>query len=279
MLNRLDQNVEMKTNMENIIERNNIKVFGEGEQTILFAHGFGCDQNMWQYISPFFSTEYRIVQFDYVGAGKSDIAAYSSVKYKNLHGYKQDILDIIQVLNLENVIFIGHSVSGMIGMLAAIEQPSYFKDFIMIGPSPRYLNDSDGYYGGFEEHEIQELLTMMEMNFTGWASYLAQQVMDQTKSHLLTEELEDSFVSIEPKIAREFAEVTFTSDYRNRLSNMPIPTFIIQCTDDSIVPIEVGQYLQSHLPNSTLTIMEAIGHYPHISQPEETARLIKNYLT
>lgn len=264
--------------MENISIRNNIRIFGEGEQIILFAHGFGHDQNMWKHLTPFFTKNYRIIVFDYVGAGNSDLSAYKQEKYKTLHGYKQDILDIIQTLNLRDIIFIGHSVSGMIGMLAAIEQPAYFKDFIMIGASPRYLNDRDGYAGGFEEEEIRELLTMMEMNFTGWASYLAQQVMDQSEGPALAKELENRFVTTDPEIARDFAEVTFMSDYRSQLPFMKVPTFIIQCSDDSIVPVEIGEYLNAHIPNSTLTIIEAIGHYPHISQPEDTAKLIKNYL-
>lgn len=264
--------------MGTILARNNIRIFGEGEQIILFAHGFGYDQNMWKYIAPFFSKEYRIILFDYVGSGNSDVSAYKSEKYKTLHGYKQDILDIIQALSLEDIIFVGHSVSGMIGMLAAIEQPTYFKDFVMIGPSPRYLNDTDDYYGGFEEEEIQELLTMMEMNFTGWASYLAKQVMDQSTGPSLTNELENHFIATDPEITRQFAEVTFMSDYRSQLPLMKVPSFIIQCSDDNIVPVEVGKYLHNCLPNSTFTIMQANGHYPHISQPKDTAQLIKNYL-
>lgn len=181
-------------------------------------------------------------------------------------------------MNLKNIIFIGHSISSMIGMLAGIKCPDYFEKLIMIGPSPCYLNDKDGYIGGFEENDIKELLTMMEMNFLGWASYMAPLAMDQSKDSKLTQELENSFVSTNPRIAREFAEVTFFSDYRNSLQLSKVPTLIIQCSNDSIVPIEVGEYLNENLENSTLEIMDARGHYPHISNPVETTKIIKDYI-
>ncbi|MFF3099746.1 alpha/beta fold hydrolase [Viridibacillus arvi] len=264
--------------MNDLMTRNNVKVMGQGGQTIIFAHGFGCDQSMWQYIAPKFAENYRVVLFDYIGSGNSDITAYQSEKYSTLQGYKQDVLDIIEEMDLQNILFIGHSVSSMIGMLAAIERPDYFEKLIMIGPSPCYLNDTDGYIGGFEQKDIKELLTMMEMNFAGWASYMAPFAMDQTKDPKLTYDLENSFVSTNPRVAREFAEVTFYSDYRESLPLLKVPTLIIQCSNDSIVPIEVGQYLNRCIENSILQIIEAKGHYPHISQPVETTNIIVDYL-
>jgi len=264
--------------MNDVMTRNNVKIMGQGEQTIIFAHGFGCDQSMWQYIAPKFAENYRVVLFDYIGSGNSDITAYQSEKYSTLQGYKQDVLDIIEEMDLQNILFIGHSISSMIGMLAAIERPDYFDKLIMIGPSPCYLNDTDGYNGGFEQNDIKELLTMMEMNFAGWASYMAPLAMDQTKDPKLTHDLENSFVSTNPRVAREFAEVTFYSDYRESVPFLKVPTLIIQCSNDSIVPIEVGQYLNKSIENSTLQIIEARGHYPHISQPIETTKIIVDYL-
>lgn len=264
--------------MVDVLKRNHVRVIGQGEQTIMFAHGFGCDQEMWQYIAPTFAEKYRVILFDYVGSGNSDHTAYQSEKYKTLEGYKQDVLDVIEAMDLESVLFIGHSISSMIGMLAAIERPEYFEKLVMIGPSPCYLNDSDGYKGGFDESDIKELLTMMEMNFAGWASYMAPFAMDQSKDLKLTQDLENSFVSTNPRIAREFAEVTFFSDYRESVPLLKTPTLIIQCSDDSIVPIEVGNYLHSYLPNSTLQVINANGHYPHISQPVETTKMITDYL-
>ncbi|UQW97420.1 alpha/beta hydrolase [Rummeliibacillus sp. G93] len=264
--------------MHNVMNRNNVKVIGQGEQTIILAHGFGCDQSMWQYVTPNLADRYRIVLFDYVGSGNSDITAYKSEKYSTLHGYKRDVLDIIEEMNLQHVLFIGHSISSMIGMLAAIERPDYFDKLIMIAPSPCYLNDSDGYIGGFERSDINEILAMMEMNFAGWASYMAPLAMDQSNDSELTKELESSFVSTNSRVAREFAEVTFYSDYRSSLDLLDVPTLIIQCSEDSIVPKEVGEYLNQHLQNSTLKIIDARGHYPHISQPLETTKMIMEYL-
>jgi sigma-B regulation protein RsbQ len=263
--------------MNDIMARNNVKVIGEGDRTIIFAHGFGCDQSMWQYITPSFEKRFRIILFDYVGSGNSDLSAYTTEKYSQFSGYVQDVLDIIETLNLNNVIFVGHSVSSMIGMLASIERPDYFDKLIMVGPSPRYLNDGD-YVGGFEKSDITELLDMMEMNFTGWASFMAPLAMNHPDHPDLTQQLERSFISTNPVVAREFAEVTFLSDHREALLKSTVPTLIMQCSDDSIVPIVVGEYLHSHLKDSTFRLMEAKGHYPHISHPEETISLINEYL-
>lgn len=264
--------------MNAIVDRNNVKVIGQGEKTIVFAHGFGCDQSMWRYITPAFQEKYQLVLFDYVGSGNSDLSAYQSEKYKSLQGYVQDVLDVVESMGLKDIIFIGHSISSMIGMLASIERPDYFDKLIMIGPSSCYLNDTNGYHGGFEQSDIKELLDMMEMNFAGWASYLAPIAMNQPENPTLSKDLERSFISGNPTIAREFAEVTFLSDHRGDLAKVTVPTLIMQCSEDSIVPIEAGEYLHSHLKNSTFLLMEAKGHYPHISHPEETIRCIQEYL-
>ncbi|EFI69262.1 alpha/beta hydrolase [Lysinibacillus sp. HST-98] len=263
--------------MENIVVRNNVTILGQGDQPLIFAHGFGCDQNMWRFITPAFMDKYKIILFDYVGSGNSDINAYSSEKYQSLQGYVQDLLDIIETLSLQNSIFVGHSISAMIGLLASIQHPDYFKKLIMIGPSPCYLND-DGYRGGFERSDIAELLDMMEMNFTGWASYMAPIAMSNPEQPALTQELKKTFIAADPIIAKEFAEVTFLSDHRCELSKVSVPSLIIQCSEDSIVPIGVGDYLHQHLKNSTLQLMEAKGHYPHISHPNETIQCIADFL-
>ncbi|KZE77784.1 sigma factor sigB regulation protein rsbQ [Paenibacillus jamilae] len=261
-----------------ILRRNNVKVLGTGSQTIVFAHGFGCDQDMWRYIVPSFIDNYQIVLFDYVGSGDSQIKYYDSKKYSDLQGYAQDVLDIMEALDLRNTIFVGHSVSSMIGMLASIRSPKYFERIVMLGPSPCYVNDLPSYYGGFDKSDIDELLDMMQMNFIGWASYMAPIAMQNPERQDLTEELEKTFCSRDPHIARQFAEVTFFSDCRFDLQHASIPTLILQCSDDSIAPIEVGDYLHAHLRNSRLQQMRAKGHYPHLSQPGETSNLIKEYL-
>ena len=263
--------------MVQIQTRNNVNIIGEGQQVVILAHGFGCDQQMWQYMTPQFLRDYRLVLFDYVGSGHSDIHEYKSEKYKNLSGYAQDVIDIIHSCELQNVIFIGHSISSMIGMLAAIEEPEAFSKIIMIGPSPCYLNDGD-YVGGFEKTDIDELLTTMEMNFTGWASYMAPLAADVENGSVVTKKVEQSFVSNNPQVAREFAEVTFFSDYRTVVHELTVPTLIIQCSNDSIVPVEVGYYLDQQIPHSELVILDVRGHYPHVSHPIETAEIIKQFL-
>ncbi|ALC87205.1 sigma factor sigB regulation protein rsbQ [Bacillus sp. FJAT-22090] len=263
--------------MANVIVRNNVKVLGDGEKTILFGHGFGCSQSMWRLMVPFFESKYRIVLFDYVGSGKSDLTAYDPEKYNTLNGYAQDLIEIIEELDLNKVIFVGHSVSSMIGMLASIKRPDYFENIIMIGPSPRYLNDG-AYVGGFESSDVTELLDLMEMNFEGWASFMSLLAMQNPEKPMLAQELEKSFTSVDEEITRQFAKVTFLSDHREDLAQSTVPTLIIQCSHDSIVPIEVGEFLHHHLKNSTFRLMKAKGHYPHLSHSEETARLINEYL-
>jgi len=261
----------------NILERNNVKIIGNGEQTIVFAHGLGCDQQMWDHLAKALEAQYRLALFDHVGSGRSLLAAYDSNKYSTLQGYASDLIEVIEAVQCKQVIYVGHSVSSMIGLLAAIEKPKLFEKIVMIGPSPCYLNDGD-YQGGFEESDILELLDMMEMNFTGWASYMAPLVIDYSEQPNLKAELEEVFASANPRVAREFAEVTFFSDYRHKLHELKTSTLILQCSDDSIVPIEVGRYLHNQLPNSELVIMGAKGHYPHMSQPKETLQVIEAFL-
>ena len=260
-----------------VAARNNVRVFGKGKQPILFAHGFGCDQHMWRFITPAFEKDFKIVLFDYVGAGKSDVSAYNPERYSSLEGYAKDILEICEELALEDVILVGHSVSSMIGLLATLEAPRYFNRLIMIGPSPSYLNDGD-YSGGFERSDIEGLLDTMEKNYIGWANFLAPNIMGNKDRPHLGEELTESFCSTDPIIARRFAEATFFSDNRKDLKKNRVPVLILQCSEDIIAPMEVGEYLASHMPQSTLRVMKATGHCPHMSEPEETISLMKEYL-
>ena len=275
--NRFNPGVPQMT--QKILRRNNIKLFGQGTQTMMFAHGFGCDQNMWRFVTPAFEKNYKIILFDYVGCGKSDISAYSSKRYSDLNGYVQDVLDICEELALTDVIFVGHSVSSMIGLLSSIQAPNYFERLIFVGPSPCYINDLPNYYGGFERKDIEDLLDIMEKNYIGWASFMAPMVMQNQEHPELSEELEASFCSTDPVVASRFAEVTFYSDNRSDLPNGSVPSLILQCTDDMVAPTEVGHYLHRHLPKSTLRLMKATGHCPHLSHPQETIDMIKEYLS
>ena len=261
-----------------VLKRNNVKVSGRGVRPMLFAHGFGCDQNMWRFVTPAFEDDYRIVLFDYVGSGKSDLRAYNPGKYSSLDGYVQDVLDVCEALRLSDVIFVGHSVSSVIGLLASIREPRLFARLILVGPSPCYIDDPPYYRGGFGRADIEGLLDLMERNYIGWANFLAPTVMKNPERPDLARELEESFCSTDPRIARRFAEATFLSDNRADLAEVRVPSLIMQCSEDAIAPAEVGDYLSRHLPGSTLRVLGATGHCPHMSHPEETVRVIKEYL-
>ena len=263
----------------NVLKRNNVKVAGGGTQPMLFAHGFGCDQNMWRFVAPAFADDYKLVLFDYVGSGKSDLSAYDPMRYATLDGYAQDVLDVCHALDLRDVVFVGHSVSAMIGVLAARREPERFANLIMIGPSPRYLNDPPKYAGGFERSDIEGLLDTMDKNYIGWANYLGPAIMANAERPELGQELTESFCSTDPVIARRFAETTFFADNRDDLADLRIPALILQCSDDIIAPREVGEYVHRELAGSTLRLMQATGHCPHMSAPEETIALMREYLS
>lgn len=260
-----------------IRQRNNVNIFGKGTTPMIFAHGFGCAQQMWRYIWPSFENDYKIVLFDYVGSGLSDVRAYNTERYANLNGYAEDILDICREFELRDAVFVGHSVSCMIGLLASIKEPGFFQSLVMIGPSPCYINTQD-YIGGFERNDIDELLSTMESNYIGWANYLAPAIMKNAEQPELGQELAESFCSTDPVIAHQFAVATFLSDNRRDLLKARHPILLLQCSDDLIAPYEVGYYLHDHLDKSTLKIMQATGHCPHMSAPEETIRLMKEFL-
>jgi sigma-B regulation protein RsbQ len=261
-----------------VLTRNNVIELGRGTQPMLFAHGFGCDQHMWRYVTPAFENDYRIILFDYVGSGKSDWDAYDADRYSTLDGYARDVLDICEKLDLHDVIFVGHSVSSMIGVLAANAQPERFAKLILIGPSPRYINDAPDYVGGFERSDIEGLLETMDKNYIGWANFLAPAIMKNPDRPELGAELTESFCSTDPVIAAQFARATFFSDNRSDLAQVRTPSLILQCSDDIIAPLDVGDFLNRELSGSTLRVMKATGHCPHMSAPEETVSLIKEYL-
>jgi sigma-B regulation protein RsbQ len=260
-----------------VLTRNNVRVSGRGTRSMLFAHGFGCDQTMWRFVTPAFEQEYRIVLFDYVGSGRSDLGAYDAERYATLDGYAADVLDVIHALDLHDVIFVGHSVSGMVGVLAANREPERFERLVLVGPSPRYVNDPP-YVGGFERADLEGLLETMEKNYIGWANFLAPAIMQNADRPELGRELEASFCSTDPVIARRFAEATFFSDNRADVRDVRVPSLIMQCSDDIIAPAAVGEFLHREMPGSTLRQLRATGHCPHMSHPEETIAAIRDYL-
>lgn len=244
---------------------------------MMFAHGFGCDQNMWRFIWPEFADSHRIVLFDHIGMGGSDPRAYEPQRYASLRGYVDDVLTICHALHLRDVIFVGHSVSAMIGALAAAEEPARFAALILIGPSPRYIDD-EGYRGGFSREDIDGLLDSLASNYLGWSSQMAPVIMGNSDRPELGQELTASFCQADPEIARRFAQVTFLSDNRDDLARVPVPSLVLQCADDVIAPREVGEYVHAHLPDSRLVFLEATGHCPNLSAPEETIQEIRAFL-
>jgi sigma-B regulation protein RsbQ len=260
-----------------VIKRNNVIIYGEGTQVMMMAHGYGCDQNMWRFITPAFSSKYKIVLFDHVGSGKSDTSAYDYKKYASLQGYADDIVEICESLNLKNVILMGHSVASMMGLLAANKAPHLFDTLIMVCPSPRYIND-ETYHGGFDEADIHELLESLDSNYLGWSSAIAPVIMGNADKPELSEELANSFCRSSPEIAKHFANVTFLGDARHDLSELTTRTLVLQCTSDVIAPEAVGKYVNEQLQNSTMVVMEATGHCPHMSAPKETVELVTNFL-
>ncbi len=244
---------------------------------MLFAHGFGCDQHMWRFVAPAFEEEYKVILFDHVGAGKSDLTAYNRAKYDSLNGYADDVLEICRDLNLEDGIFVGHSVAAMIGILAAIKEPERFTKLVLIGPSPSYINDG-GYTGGFTREEIASLLDVLDSNYLGWSSTMAPAIMGRPDQPELGEELTNSFCRTDPEIAKHFAHVTFLSDNRADLPNLKTRSLILQCSNDVIAPEAVGRYLHRTLADSHLVMMKAIGHCPNLSAPDETIAAMKAFL-
>jgi len=258
--------------------RNNIRELGPPSgQPIVFAHGFGCDQSMWSDVAPAFARAYRVVLFDHVGAGGSDLTAYEPAKYATLQGYADDVVDLCRALDLERAIFVGHSVSAMVGVLAAAAAPDLFDKLVLIGPSPRYVDDGD-YVGGFSEQDIDELLESLDANYLGWSSVMAPVIMGNPDRPELGRRLTESFCRTDPAIARDFARVTFRSDNREDLAGVTVPTLILQCSHDPIAPTQVGAYVHEHISGSILTLLEATGHCPNVSAPEETVEAIRAFV-
>lgn len=260
-----------------IIERNNVKVRGAGDRAMVFAHGFGCDQNMWRHVAPAFEADFQTVLFDNVGAGGSDLNAYDPAKYGGLGGYADDVVEIIRALGLTDTVFVGHSVSAMIGVLASLKAPELFSKLVLVGPSPRYLNDGD-YIGGFDTAQIEELLEFLRENPMAWSQAMAPAIMGNPDRPELGEELTASFCRTDPAIAAEFARATFTSDNRADLPKVAAPTLILQCSDDIIAPLTVGEFVKEQIPTSELVVLEATGHCPNLSAPDEVVAAIRAFV-
>ncbi|MFJ8677689.1 alpha/beta fold hydrolase [Streptomyces sp. NPDC093589] len=261
-----------------IERRNNVTVTGNPQgRAVVLAHGFGCDQNMWRLTVPALAEDYRVVLFDYVGSGRSDLSAFSEDRYASLEGYARDVVEVCDGLDLRDAVFVGHSVSAMIGVLAAGMAPERLGALVMVAPSPRYIDD-DGYRGGFSEQDIDELLESLESNYLGWSAAMAPVIMGNAERPELGEELTNSFCATDPDMARVFARTTFLSDSRDDLKSVRVPTLVLECTQDVIAPREVGAFVHQAIPGSTLVTLDATGHCPHLSAPEATNEEITGFL-
>lgn len=259
-------------------QRNNVHSSGEGSPTIVFAHGFGCDQTMWRYLRPDFEDRHKTILFDLVGSGQSDLSAYDYVKYGSLHGYAADLLEIVEEFASGPVIYVGHSVSAMIGMIAAIKAPERFVANVMVGPSPSFINDGE-YVGGFTRSDIDGLLETLESNYLGWSSTMAPVIMGSPDQPELGVELTNSFCRTDPEIAKHFARVTFLADHRADLARVTTPTLILQSSDDLLAPLGVGEYMLAQIPGSTLSVVNNVGHCPHLSAPCASVDATKAFLS
>ena len=260
-----------------VLARNNVHVSGHGDRAMVFAHGFGCDQNMWRFVAPEFENDFKVVLFDHVGAGGSDLSAYNHRKYSALSGYAEDIVEIGRELSLNDAVFVGHSVSAMIGVLASIKAPGMFGQLILVGPSARYIDDGD-YVGGFSEKQIEELLEFLDDNHMGWSAAMAPSIMGNPDRPELGEELTNSFCRTDPNIAKAFARVTFTSDNRTDLPKVSVPTLILQCKEDIIASTEVGKFVHRRIPGSKMVVLDATGHCPNLSAPREVVSAIQAFV-
>jgi sigma-B regulation protein RsbQ len=262
--------------VSSVLARHNCRITGSGTTTMMFAHGFGCDQNMWRFVAPAFERDHRVMLFDHIGAGGSDLAAYGK-RHETLDGYADDVIELACAAGISEGIFVGHSVSAMIGVLASKGAPEIFDTLILVGPSPRYIDDDD-YVGGFGENQINELLEYLDSNHLGWSEAMAPIIMGNPDRPELGNELRDSFCRTDPVIAKRFARTTFLSDNRSDLSGVRARTLILQCRDDVIAPVCVGEFVHQAIPGSKLVILDATGHCPNLSAPDETVAAMRAFL-
>lgn len=264
---------------EDILARNNVKIIDGDGPVLLYAHGFGCNQNMWDRVTPAFKSTHKQVLFDYVGSGKSDMAAFDAVKYGNLNGYAQDALDICDALDLRSgVTFVGHSVSCSVGILASIARPGLFNKLVLLGPNPCFVNHPPAYVGGFEIEDLEGLLALMEQNYIGWANYLAPVVSAKGEASAVTAELSDSFCSTDPTVAKVFARATFFSDNRADLCKVKVPCLILQHRTDTLAPMSVGEYVHAELVGSTLIVLDVQGHCAHMAEPLLVVEAMRDFV-
>ncbi|WP_066340396.1 alpha/beta fold hydrolase [Azohydromonas lata] len=260
-----------------IFSQHNVKVIGNQAASIVFMHGYGCDQQVWRHVAPAFAQDHRIVLFDLLGSAASNSGTFDRHKYANLEGYARDLIEVCRAADLKRPVLVGHSISAMIAIVAARMAPDLFDRLVLLAPNPCYLKDGN-YDGGFSREDIDQLLDTLDSNFFSWAHMMAPVIMNAPERPELAEELANRFCAMDPRVARHFAKVTFLSDCRHELSHVQLPCLVLQCSDDALAPLHVGEYLCEQLPHAELVVMRATGHCPHLSAPQETIELIRRYL-
>lgn len=261
-----------------VVQRNNVRTFGSGDHVLVFAHGFGCDQSMWKFVAPAFEESHRVVLFDLTGAGQSDLSAYDYAAYGKLERHAEDIIEICDALELEKPTLVGHSVSAITSGLAAVAAPDKIGSVVMVAPSPCFLNQPE-YTGGFDRADLEQVIDFMQQNYLGWAEQMAPTIAGDGAEGPASQMLTQSFCRTDPDIARHFGEVTFLSDKRAEMSQIDVPTLILQCANDALAPTSVGEWMEKTIPNATLNVIDTFGHCPHLTAPDATIQAIESYLS
>lgn len=251
-------------------------VTGSGEDVVVISHGFGTDQTAWHAIRPWLDARFRVVSFDLAGAGPNGTRTYDRHRHRSIYGFADDLIDILDELSIRNCLYIGHSVSGMVGGIAALTRPDLFRKMTMIGASPRYLND-DGYVGGFEGADLDALFAAMATNFQAWGAGFAPAVVGVPDNAAIDEFCRTLF-QMRPDIALSIARTIFQSDVREIATRLDCPTTIIQTRADVAVPMDVAEWLHRNIRGSTLQVIDASGHLPHMTAPGEVLRALDQCL-
>lgn len=261
-----------------VLQRHNVNRSGAGGgRPLIFAHGYGCDQNVWQPVASALAADHEVVLYDCAGCGMADPTVYDPVRHATLEGHADDLIAICEAAELDRPVLMAHSVGTMIGVLAAQRRPHLFDSLVLLAPSPSYLNDGD-YVGGFERDDIDRLLDTLDSNHFGWARMMAPVIMGNLDRPELAGALGDSFCRMDPAVARHFARVTFLADHRNALAEVPVPSLLLQCSDDDLAAPSIGEYLARRMPDSELVHLAATGHCPHMSAPAEVVQTVAGFL-
>ncbi len=259
------------------LRKNNVSISGSGSKTLVFVHGYGCDQSMWRFVAPQFELSHRVVLYDLTGMGQSDLSEYDFKAYRTLQRHADDLTAILEDLEVSDGVLIGHSVGATIACLAALKCPERISALALVAPSPSFMNDA-AYTGGFDREALEGLVNLMDENFLGWTSRVTPTIAGEDRAGETAAELTQSFCRTDPAIAKHFGRITFLADHRADMKRVEAPAAIIQCTDDALAPVDVGVWLSENMKRGTLKFIEATGHCPHMTEPAKTTEAIREFL-